>query len=1018
MTTNAPPDRLDTLPYLRPVSLQCQGQGRALALGRERVELSWSVSGAGFDHRPAGQQAYQVRVLSRPELGGPAVWDSGRVESELRRVELPADLSREAYGRWWWTVRVWGEQGVASGWASPAALEIGPREAEDFAGPWVGPSENLKADPLPAMGRWIAPAEGDGPSGETSVIGRLELPDGYPRCFGMAWVAGREGVTVRLNGEAVPMEQSLSLDAAVGIPLPWDKLRKGVNEIALVGPAEALREGVAILAAVHEAATGWHYVSSDEAWRGGEGGAVQLISGPHKPPTPADNGPRRAVEMSRVFQLDRVPAHARVYVSGLGAYQLQINGRPVGDELLTPAWTDFDRVVEYSAHDVTDLLREGENELVATLGNGWWSSGMGWQSLARSARPDQALRLRLQLCIADGDEAFVPLMGSDEQWRWRPSRILRDTLYHGQMTDLHRDDEPWRAAVKVEDDFRPRLRPVVAEPIRVTQTLEAESIRRVADGWLYDFGQNHAGRPHLRMQLPAGATLKIRHCEELDEQGEPYYENYRTAAVTDTVVFGDEPVDFAPAFTYRGYRYAVLVGLPDGFEPTPEMLKSQVLHNDVRSASRFACSNERFNAIDRILRWGLRSNLHSVPTDCPQRDERLGWTGDVQLFARTSCWLADMHRFYRKWLEDLCAAQMDDGGMTHVAPYCTVLPLEAFPVWADVITVLPRVLQEFYGDEQVLRRTYEPMRRWVGWMQDRAKDGLLDVGGFGDWVSLEATPPEFCSAAYYAYSSRLLAEVAERLGDVEQAEQDRQRAREAAEAFHRHYFNAEFGRYEPDTQTAQALPLTLNLTPEPLRQQVADHLAELVRAKGEKPATGFVGTAMLLPTLSRFGHHELAGRVLDTDEFPSLGYMIDQGATTVWERWNSDKEGPDMNSRNHFCLGAMAQWMYEDLAGVAPVEASPGFARVVLSPRPIESVDWLEFDYESAYGSIRTRWEKRGEGLRYVVELPANVTAEVRAPAGLGGVHELSPGRHEIDWPAEVDARSPAPRGQGVLASR
>ena len=1001
---------------LTPGGLRCEGTDRPLAIDAERPRFSWSLEVGPGDAASASQSAWQVRVYDRPDVEGEPVWDSGKRAGAARSELAYGGPALAGYARRWWRVRVWDAAGRASAWSEAAAFEIGPRGREGFGGRWVGPSDNLMSDPLPSLGPWIAPAGSARGPGERFVEGRFELPDGYPRCFGMAWVAADVACHVLLNGEPIAPEGPLGRDLARPVCLPWDKLKKGVNRLAVAGPAARLAEGVSVLIRVHEASSGWHFAASSDAWtsgsgdgktaaegaEGAEGGVEVLDLSP--PPVAEDNGPRRAVEMSREFELEAVPAAARLYLTGLGCYEAEINGQRVGDALLAPGWTDFDAVVDFAAHDVTDLLRVGRNELRVHLGNGWWSSGMGWQSLARTSRATQGLRVLAELRTADeADGGFTPRLTSDTDWRWRPSRVLRNTIYHGEQVDLQREEEDWRAAAATDDPgFAPRLRAVGGAPIRVTQTLEPVSRRRVEGGWLYDFGQNHAGRPRLRATLPAGTRLTLRHCEELDEQGQPYYENYRTAAVTDAVVCGQEAVDFSPRFTYRGYRYVILGGLPEGVEPAEDWLTSQVLHNDVATASRFACGNDLYNRIDRIVRWGLRSNLHSVPTDCPQRDERLGWTGDVQLFARTSCWLADLQGFYRKWLEDLIGTQMPDGGIMHVAPYCTVLPIEAAPVWADIITVLPRVLHEFYGDREALCRAYPAMRRWVGWFESRAEDGLALVGGFGDWVSLEATPPEFCGAAYYAYSSRLLARTAEALGHAERAREDHRRADQAAAAFHRHYFDASAGRYEPDTQTAQALPLALGLVPGELRQGVADHLAELVGARGDKPATGFVGTAFLLPVLSAFGHHDLADRVLNTRDYPSLGYMIDQGGTTVWERWNSDKEGPDMNSRNHFCLGTMAQWLYEDLAGVKTLPDAPGLTRLRLAPRPTASVPWLEFDYQTPRGPLQTRWEVDGGRMVYEFALPPDVTAELVLPGGGSGPDASGQtygpgGRHRVE---------------------
>ncbi len=975
----------------QPVGLRCVRTDAPLAIDALGPDFSWSLGVEEASASPMQQAAWQLEVRGGAADDAEMFWDSGRQAGSARHGIAYGGPALPAYARRWWRVRVWDAEDQISAWSEWAAFEAGPRGREDFGGQWVGPSENRMSDPLPRLGPWIAPdlllRSG---LGEESLEGVFVLPDGYPRCFGMAWVAAPVECHVLLNGEPIPPEGPLGRDLARPVCLPWDKLRKGKNKLAVAGPASKLAEGVSVLVRVHEASSGWHYAASGEHWTC-EGQPVVVIDDRSAPPTPEDNGPRHALELIKSFELSELPEVARLYVTGLGCYEVQLNGQPVSGDLLAPGWTDFESVLDFAAHEVTSLLRPGTNEIRAHLGNGWWSSGMGWQSLARSSRADQSLRFLAELRGGGNrDTVSESIVVTDDSWRWRPSRIFRNTLYHGEQIDLHRAAEDWRPVATLEDDgFAPTLRAASQVPIRVTQTLAAESVRRVDDGWLFDFGQNHAGRPRLRAQLPPGTRITLRHCEELDADGRPYYENYRTAAVTDTVVCGEEPVDFVPRFTYRGYRFAVLSGLPDGVVPTTRWLESQVIHNDVAVASRFVCGNDLFNQIDGFVRWGLRSNLHSVPTDCPQRDERLGWTGDVQLFARTSCWLADLQGFYRKWLDDLIGTQVADGGIMHVAPYCTVLPIEAAPVWADIITVLPRVMHEFYGDREALQRAYPAMRRWVQWFEAKSDDGLALVGGFGDWVSLEATPPEFCGAAYYAYSSRLLAQTAAQLGDHHRALDDHRRADQAAAAFHRHFYQPDSGRYEPDTQTARALPLALGLTPPELRQGVADHLARLVEERGAKPATGFVGTAFLLPVLSAFGHHELAGRVLNTTDYPSLGYMIDQGGTTVWSRWNSDKEGPDMNSRNHFCLGTMAQWLYEDLAGVRTLEDAPGLGRIRLEPRPIDSVPWLEFDYETPRGRLQTRWETRGDTLDYEFTLPPDVVAEVPTAVGSEAADEI-----------------------------
>ncbi|MEM1209523.1 MAG: family 78 glycoside hydrolase catalytic domain [Planctomycetota bacterium] len=918
---------------------------------------------------------------------------------------------------------------------------------------WIGPDINQFVDESPRFGSAIRPGlELARRGGRLALIGTFHLPQGYPRCFGTAWLDAADGIELQLNGRDCPIEAGASPDEAPHAKLHWDALRTGDNEIRLIGDASRLNRGMALVARVHEADSGWHTWTTDARWsaeaassEAAEGTArypAEVFS-PTQLPRIVDDAPRRAVELTRTFALDAMPSTARLHATGLGAMHLQINGKDVGRDVLTPGWTDFRQRLHFHTYDVTDLLRPGTNTVTATLGNGWWTSGMGWESRARFADPDEPLRLLFKLDAIDDTDHATPLIASDHDWAWRPSRITRDTIYHGQHEDLTLEDiGPWRRVALLDHPAGCRLHAAPAGPIRVIETLVAAEVGptpHTPNAWRFDFGQNHAGRPRLRGTFPAGTRLKITFAEELNEDGTLYRENYRTAAATDVLTVGEDPVDWSPVFTYRGYRFAQLewlgTAMPNGFAPDPDTLVSEVLHNHTEDATRFTSSQPLFDRIDRIVRWGLRSNLHAVPTDCPQRDERLGWTGDVNMFAATSCWLRDLHGFYTKWLDDLTDAQLEDGGVTHVAPSCVVegdfVPHfgPAAPVWGDVIIGLADVMHRFYDDPALLDRLYEPMKRWVGWYRDQADaTGLAKVDGFGDWVPVEETPPDFCGAAFYAFAARVTAEVADTLGKPDESAEFRAEARQAAEAFHAHYFDEAIGGYRPDTQTAHALPLGLEITPPPDRQRVADRLAKRLADADGRLTTGFVGTAYLLPTLSRYGHHEAAYNALHTTEYPSLGYMIDHGATTVWERWNSDKMGPDMNSRNHFCFGAMAQWLYEDFAGVRPDRQVPGFRRVYLRPRPAADASMAQVEYDTPHGTLASRWSTQGEAMRYRVTLPPNSVATLTLPAQTDAIEgktqpgvepidpdggharfELMPGEYEFTCPVPADTTTLAP---------
>lgn len=1018
---------------LMPVDLHCNASTHALALGAGPVRLSWLLHAADQHDAvsPAVQASYQVRLAASPELvGGDSLWDSGQVASSSTHTVLPAELLGALPDRFWWSVRVWDGEGQAADWPSPMVAEVGPRSRADFAGQWIGPSENLLATPLPEMGPWIVPAQTNSHDGQATFATTFDLLEGFPRCVGSCWLAADPACVVVLNGESLDDQGCKpALECPAAINLPWDKLKRGQNTLEIIGPADKLMQGISCMARIWQAEGGYVVIHSGSAWTI-DGQAVTTVDR-SRPEIAHDNGPRRSVELTRTFNLDHACDQARCYVTGLGVYELFINGNRVGDELFAPGWTDTNHRLYYAAHDVSDLLKQGENRITAKLGNGWWASGMGWEHKGVAAKPDQPLRLLMDLVERDASGNGTRLVTTDDAWQWRPGEILYDTIYHGQVTDLHENTAAWQPVQMLNDGLSPAIEPAIGEPIRVTEELSAVSVSKLSSGdVLYDFGQNHSGRPRLRTQLPEGTRVEIRHCEELDEQGQPYFENYRTAAVTDTLIASGGAIDWSPQFTYRGYRYALLIGLPHDFVADEKTLVSQLLHNDVAQASSFECSNDLLNQIDQLVRWGIRTNLHSVPTDCPQRDERLGWTGDVQLVAPTSCWMFDLHRFYTKWLQDLVDAQREDGGITHIAPFTPVLANESAPVWGDVITVLPEVLHHFYDDPQILGRMYEPMKQWVGWYESHAKDGLAEVGGFGDWVALEGTPPEMCGTAYFAHSSGILSRVAALLGHEDDANRYAQQADQAAVAFHHKYFDRQAGHYQPNTQTAQLLSLAFDLAPQPLRQGIADHLAKLVEHCGDKPATGFVGTALLLPVLTRFGHHELAYRVLNTRAFPSLGYMIDQGATTVWERWNTDKEGPEMNSRNHFCLGAMAQWFYEELVGITPDPDAAGFRGVLLEPKPAGDLTHAKLRYISPQGPIDVYWQRQDDKLIYEVSLPTNVRGKLRLPssapdatevtclkgADIGAERLPSPDSHACYalQPGQYRIKTPAPHSAAV----
>lgn len=973
--------------HIQPVDLNCQRLDAPLGLTCLQPKLGWRLATSG--RRGAGQSAYRIIVATNCEALARQqydLWDSGKVDSAQSTAIVYQGRALASRMRCWWQVRVWDESGQPSEWSDPACWEMGLLDRDQWEAHWIAAKENRMAIAAPTLGEWIWPQRAD-QAKPTRLRSTFNLRFGFPRAYGSIWIAAGAAYYVLINGKKVAEGEAPK--TICEHLLPWDHFIVGQNKVEIV-VKHGGSVGLAATLRVYQPDGSYCDLATDERWVGAVGEDDQLphwrgvtrVTDRDRPGALPFDAPRRSVEMFRSFDLAQTPVKARAYVVGLGTYVLRLNGQRVGDARLAPGWTDFPKRLYYQTYDVTDLLVEGANGLEATLGNGWWTSGMGNLNDARFASAEEPLQLllRLEVEMADGSRHAVV---TDGDWATRPSAIVYDTLYHGETFDarLLEDAQPTASAARVLDGEPSKIiEGDIAVPLRVVETLSPVSITSAEPGtFIVDFGQNHSGWCRVNVDAPAGTRIDLQYGELLNADGTLYTENYRTARTTDTLITAGRPISWEPEFTYRGYRYVQVTGWPSEAVLSEDAIVSRVVHSDVSVAGRFACSNLILNRMWQNVMWGQRSNLYAVPTDCPQRDERLGWTGDAQAFASTSCWNMDMWRYYRKWIIDLLDAQRADGGIPHVAPVCVTEGIS--PVWGDVIAILPWTLYRFYGDSQVLAQTYPAIRKWVGYYNRHAKGDLVtDHPCFGDWVPVQETPPEIFNSIYYFYSTRLLARMATVLGDADGAREYGALADRIAKAFHQRYFDTANNEYVPGTQAALVTPLALGLTPAPLRQAIADRLAEKIREAGEHLTTGFIGTAYALPTLSELGYHDLAFRVASARDYPSLGYMIERGATTVWERWDSDATGPAMNSRNHFCFGTIAQWFYEYVAGIQVDEAAPGFAHFDIKPGPATGLNAAEASYDSVRGRIVSRWSINEGLFDWHIQVPPNSTATLYLP--------------------------------------
>lgn len=700
-----------------------------------------------------------------------------------------------------------------------------------------------------------------------------------------------------------------------------------------------------------------------------------------------------SVWLRRSFALSKPIRRATVYISGLGGYVLHLNGRRVGKNVFMPGWTDYNKRVQYQTYDVTDLLVQGENAAGALLGNLWWSSDLGWDGIEAYSKGPVRLLMQLEVTFADGTQQIIT---TDGDWKAHLSPITENTLYHGEHYDARREQEGWDRPdfqtegwepAEVLEDFDIELVAPISPPIQVTERRKPLEEKRMGpDTLLYDFGQNLVGRPRIRVEGARGTTVQLRFGEMLGENGRLYTANLRRAKATDRYILkGGGEEEWTPEFTFHGFQFAE-VTFPDG-APASFDLEVEVIHNQNPRIGRFQSSNELLNAIQRNINWGLRGNTISVPTDCPQRDERLGWMGDAQIFAPTAAYNREMAAFYTKWMQDIRDGQEADGSVKDVAPH-RLIRGPGKPGYGDAVVTIPWTVYRLYGDRRVIEENYDAMKAWVEYMRAKSEGNIyiFEINhwprfGYGDWVAPVKSPKKPVSAAHFYLSTKLLAKMAEATGKSADAAEYEKLATDIARAFNREYFLPDSLGYVGGTQAANVIPAAFGITEEQHVDAVMERVVNDVIERDTHLSTGFIGTACLLPALSEHGYHDMAYALATQTTMPSWGHMVKKGATTIWELWNSDREGPGMNSRNHFALGSVGEWFYANLAGIRPDWQRPGFKHSRLAPGPVPGLDSVSATLETLYGTLESRWKQVENETTYGFVIPPNTTATVMLKA-------------------------------------
>ncbi len=732
--------------------------------------------------------------------------------------------------------------------------------------------------------------------------------------------------------------------------------------------------------------------------------------------------PGTAAMFRREFSAPAEVVRATVHASARGLFELSINGERVGEDLLAPEWTDYDRRIHYRTYEVTDLLREGANAIGALLGDGWWSGYVGWQETrGRYGSLENSLLVQLELETADGGREVI---ASDGSWRCEASPVLSSDFMMGETYDARREREGWDSPGFIESFWLPARTvdapevPLVAqrsEPVRVTERLTPVSRTRMADGsFIFDLGQNIAGWVHLQLEAPPGTRLTLRHAERLNPDGTLYTENLRRAKCTDVVIVGPSGrVDWQPRFTFHGFQFVELSGL-EGLEGQPPdgAVTGCMVQSATPPAGHFECSSPDVNRLWLNGLWSQKDNFLSVPTDCPQRDERLGWMGDAQVFLRTATYNADVAAFFTKWMVDVEDAQTDEGIFPDTAPrlregdnFVGLDDLCGGAAWADAGVIIPHTIWRVYGDCRIIRRHWKAMVAWLDYLE-QANPGHLRVhelrNNYGDWLCIpsdrefrtHSPMKNLLATAYWAHDASLMARMARAIGRHEESRRFEAMFEQVRRAFRNEFVRPD-GSLTVETQTAYLLALAFDLVPADLREAAAAHLVRNIRDLDWHLSTGFVGIRHLNPVLTECGHAEVAYRLLLQDSYPSWLYPVKHGATTIWERWNGwTEEGgffdPLMNSFNHYSLGSVGEWLFRHVAGIELDPEVPGFKRFLLYPYPGEGLKHASGRYRSLHGEIGSRWQWDGRQFSWNVTIPPNTGATIAIPADPGSMPSIN----------------------------
>ena len=1013
---------LTSVALARPVHLRCEYLENPLGIDKATPQLSWQSDDGERNWR---QVAYEILVASTAEhlrAGDGDVWKSGKTNSAESVGIVYHGPALQSRRRYYWKVRVWDSEGKASESVEAAWWEMGLLHANDWKAKWISSNESDdQAERGSIHWIWVAGQDALAAASDTTATFRVTVNLSEKPRNAVLLLSARGRLVAAVNGHEVDAKKGWTAFDRRDIS---DQLIIGMNaiEVKVVTPppqsgangeAKTNTAGLAALVRIQRRDGTTLRFPTGEQWEGRANNTSSWqpaqVVGDLSDKRFGEPGPfpQPAAYLRRATVISKNVQSARLYVTALGSYRMFLNGRRVGVDVLTPDYTEYRKRVDYQSYDVTSLLGSGQNVIGALFGDGWYGSPLTWAGMQFFPAPDRLLA-QLELNYSDGTQETI---ATDDSWKTAASPIVKSSIYGGELYDARLeqpgwanpgfDDSKWKSAA-VSNVPSIAVSSQIATPVRVVATLDAKKVTPMANGtYIFDLGQNMVGWTTLRVKGTSGTKIQLRFAEVLNPDGTIYTANLRNADASDVYILrgGGEEI-FSPHFTFHGFRYVEVTGYPG--TPALHALQGNVVSSiGGEPSATLTTSSQLVNKMWSIGIWGQRGNFLSIPTDCPQRDERLGWMGDAGVFWRTGSYNFDIAAFSQKFIQDIVDAQTKQGAFTNFSP--NTMPSESegsegtsgwnegtvgAPGWGDAGIIVPWTTWVQYGNKAIIEENWDAMQRWMDFIQSRNHDFLRKNGvgpNFADWLAPdENTNKDLLATAYWALIAHMMSQMAHAVGKESDAKRFEDVGQSIRAAFQKAYINSD-GTVGSGTQTSYAVALYTKMAPEAFEPALVDKLVQNIEARDWHLSTGFLGTPFLLFTLADHGRTDVAYRLLLNETYPSWGYMLSKGATTWWERWNGDTGDPAMNSYNHYAFGSVIAWVYRYAAGIDTSPNSPGFKEIVVHPHLDSRMTSARAEYDSIYGKIVSDWKGTSTGpFSLKVTIPANTSAKVFLPVIAG----------------------------------